>query len=215
MSHWTKKAGILAVVGLVAASLSVAGSGSASAQVAVAVEFHNDNGASVGCTLPPAPPVTAVGQTNVKTNATCDVYGWASGHATGPLGPKNFCLEGASANTNPRVSAGLYDCSVVVDAQDIAAVTTATRNANGQVTYTCAGTGTGIATYQPSPGSSARRISGPVIVEYEDSVFTAKGAMYSLGDGASAGKINAVGVDGCAPTVSRAAAPQSFSGTIN
>jgi hypothetical protein len=215
MKHWNKRMGSLAAVGLVAAALAASGSGSANAQVAFAVEFHNDHGASAGCSLPPAPPVSQPGATNTKTNATCSVSGTASGHATGPLGEKNFCLEGASANTNPRLTAGLYDCSVSVSAGELTGVTTATRNTNLTVTYTCNAVGTGTATYQPSPGSTARRISGVVVVKYADSVFTADGAMYTLGDGASAGNIHAVGVDGCAPNTTRAAAPESFSGTIN
>lgn len=212
MKHWRKKIGVLAAVGLVASAVAVSIGGPAQAQVVVGVEFENDHGASASCTLPPAP--AQIGQTNTKTNATCTISGTASGSQTGPLGDKNFCVEGAAANTNPRATIGLFGCSVTVSVESMPAVTTATRTSETSVTYTCSGAWIGTATFNPAPGSVSRPMSGPVSVTYKSPQFEVTGALYNL-QTATAGNIEAVGIDGCGPGGTRAAAPENFAGTIN
>lgn len=212
MNRQRKSFGVIAAVALVAAAVVGSVTGAAQAQVAVGVEFHNDHGASVSCSLPQAP--STIGSTNTKTNAYCTISGHASGDAAGPLGERNFCVEGVSIDTTPRLDVGLFDCSVSVEVESMPAVTTATRTSATNVAYTCSGAWIGTATYYPAPGSPADPMTGLVTVTYESPQFDVAGALYNL-ESATAGNIEAVGIDGCGSSGTRATAPNSFSGTIN
>lgn len=188
-SEWGRRAAVIAVTGLVGASIGVSAAGRANAQaVVVGVVFENlPDGTSVDC-----PFDVPQGGGTVAGVVECSVFAHAEGHEI-----QNHCVEGASVAVGPvDAGAGVSGCSVTVSGSITVAYTGA-GTATGPA-YACGGAGLGTAEYTPASQGAGRPMSGPVLLSYDNGALTVDGAMVNLA-GVTAGHIHADGFDPCGP----------------